>query len=70
MLAVVIRFIAQVLSGVIFFSQNAWDGWGAWAYSLGYHISCKVPETILCLVVLLALPLKRLSKYAKGGLRT
>ena len=69
-LAVVIRFIAQVLSGVIFFSQNAWSGWGAWAYSLGYHFSSKIPETILTAAVLFALPLKRLSKYAKGGLLT
>ena len=66
-LAVSIRFIAQVLSGVIFFSQNAPAGWGAWVYSLSYHISCKVPETIVSSLVLLALPLKRLSAAAKGS---
>ena len=66
-LAVSLRFIAQVLSGVIFFSQNAPSGWGAWAYSLSYHISCKVPETIVTSAVLLALPLKRLSAAARGG---
>lgn len=30
-LAVAIRCCGHVLSGVIFYSQNAWDGWGAWA---------------------------------------
>ena len=65
-LAVSIRFIAQVLSGVIFFSQNAPAGWGAWFYSLSYHISCKVPETIVTTLVLLTLPLRRLSAAAKG----
>ena len=68
-IAIALRSLAQVLSGVIFFSQNAWDGWGAWAYSLGYHVSCKVPESIVTISVLMVLPLKRLSKYAKGGLR-
>ena len=66
-LAIAIRFLAQVLSGVIFFSQNAWDGWGAWAYSLGYHFSCKIPESIVTVTALMALPLPRLSKYAQGG---
>ena len=67
LLAILLRFTAQVLSGVIFFSDNAWDGWGAWAYSLGYHISAKVPESILTILILLALPLPLLKRTAKGG---
>ena len=66
-LAILLRSIAQVLSGVIFFSQNAWVGWGAWGYSIGYHISCKVPETIVTVAVLMALPLQHLAKTLKGG---
>lgn len=67
LLAIGLRFAAQVLSGVIFFSQNAWDGWGAWAYSLTYHISSKVPEGILTILILLALPLGSLRRAAKGA---
>ena len=33
-LASVIKICGHTLSGVLFFSQNAWDGWGAWAYIL------------------------------------
>lgn len=69
LLAILLRFIAQVLSGVIFFADNAWDGWGAWGYSLGYHISSKVPESIVTLLILMALPLPILERAAKGGAR-
>ncbi len=67
LLAVCLRLVAQVLSGVIFFSQNAWDGWGAWGYSLGFHLSAKIPESIFTGLILMILPLKQLSKFAKGG---
>ena len=40
LLAIFLRFMGQMLSGVVFFSQNAWDGWGAWGYSITYHLSC------------------------------
>lgn len=65
-LAVFLKFWAHVFSGVIFFSQNAWDGWGAWGYSLTYHISSKIPEGIFSLVILMILPLGALRKAAKG----
>ena len=70
LLAILLRFVGQVLSGVIFFSQNAWDGWSAWGYSLTYHLSCKIPEGILTLVILMILPLNTLKKAAKGATRT
>lgn len=66
-LAIFLRFWAHVFSGVIFFSQNAWDGWGAWGYSLAYHLSSKLPEGILSLVILMLLPLGTLRRAAKGG---
>ncbi len=56
LLAISLRFIGQVLSGVIFFSDNAWDGWGAWAYSISYHLSSKIPEGIATIAILMALP--------------
>ncbi len=66
-LAVVLRIVAQVLSGVIFFGQYAWEGWGAWAYSLTFHLTAKVPEGILSILILLALPIGYLSKIVKKG---
>ena len=66
-LAIFIKFWGHVFSGVIFFSQNAWDGWGAWGYSLAYHLSSKVPAGILTIAILLALPLKTLRKATRGG---
>lgn len=68
-LAVAIRCFGHVISGVIFYSQNAWDGWGAWGYSLTYHISSKIPEGIFSLVILMILPLGALRKAAKGVFR-
>lgn len=65
-LGISLKFWAHVFSGVIFFSQNAWDGWGAWGYSLTYHLSSKVPEGIVSLTILMLLPLGALKKAAKG----
>ena len=66
LLGISLRFWAHVFSGVIFFSQNAWDGWGAWGYSLAYHLSSKLPEGIVSLSILMLLPLGALKKAAKG----
>ena len=66
LLAILLRFIGQVLSGVIFFSDNAWDGWGAWAYSITYHLSSKIPEGTVTALIMLALPLQTIKK-AIGG---
>ena len=55
-LASVLKFCGHLLSGVIFFSQNAWDGWGAWGYSLGYNLSQNLPLCVLCGLFVLALP--------------
>ena len=66
-LTVFLKFWAHVFSGVIFFSQNAWDGWGAWGYSLTYHLSSTLPEGIISVAILLLLPLAALKKAAKGA---
>ena len=66
LLAILLRFTGQVLSGVVFFSQNAWDGWGAWGYSITYHLSCKIPEGTATTLIMLALPLKTIQN-AIGG---
>lgn len=67
LLAILLRFTGQVLSGVVFFSQNAWDGWGAWGYSLVYHISSKVPEGLATAAILSLLPLQTLKNAVKAG---
>ena len=68
-LAVLIRIIGHVLSGVIFYSQNAWDGWGAWGYSLAYNLSSRLPEGILSIVIVTLLPLQLLRRTItpRGG---
>ena len=47
----------HVISGVIFYSQNAWDGWGAWGYSLAFNLSSRLPEGILSILIVSVLPL-------------
>ena len=64
--AVVIKFLGHVISGVIFFSNNAWDGWGAWAYSLAYHVSSKIPEGIITAIIVMLLPLAAIRKLVSG----
>jgi len=68
-LAVFLRCCGHVLSGVIFYSQNAWDGWGAWGYSLAYNLSSRLPEGILSILIVSLLPLgfMRRSMMKEGG---
>ena len=68
-LAVLIRCCGHVLSGVIFYSQNAWDGWGAWGYSLAYNLSSRLPEGILSILVVLLLPVGLLRRTLRKGER-
>lgn len=58
LLASVLKICGHILSGVLFFSQNAWDGWGAWGYSIGYNLSQNVPLAIICGVIFLSIPRK------------
>lgn len=64
-LASVLKICGHTLSGVLFFSQNAWDGWGAWGYSLGYNLSQNVPLAILCGVIFLSIPIKTIHQITK-----
>ena len=61
-LAIFLKFTGHVLSGVVFFSQNAWDGWGAWGYSLAYNMSQNVPLCILSALIVLMLPARTLRR--------
>lgn len=61
-LASCLKIAAHLLSGVVFFAQNAWDGWGAWGYSWAYNLSQNVPLCVLSAVIVLLLPLNTLKK--------
>ncbi len=60
--ASVIKTSAHILSGALFFSQNAWDDWGAWGYSLAYNLSQNIPLCLVCSLIVLALPLKTIQR--------
>ena len=55
--AVCAMFTGHLLSGVLFFSDYAWKGWGAWGYSLAYNLSQNVPLCLLPGVIVLLMPL-------------
>ena len=61
-LASLLKLTGHVLSGVVFFSQNAWDGCGACGYSLAYNISQNVPLCILSALIVLMLPARTLRR--------
>lgn len=65
-LASVLKILGHIISGVVFFSQNAWDGWGAWGYSLAYNLSQNVPLCLLSAILVLALPLNSIKKAVNG----
>lgn len=46
------RYVAAVLSGVIFFADYA-GSQNPWIYSLGYNIAYMLPECIICVVLCL-----------------
>ena len=62
LLASEIKICRHTLSGVLLFSQNAWDSWGAWGYSFAYNFSQNIPLCLLSGAIVLALPLGSL-KY-------
>ena len=64
-LASCLKIMGHLLSGVVFFSENAWDGWGAWGYSMAYNFSQNVPLCLVSGMVVLMLPLKAM-KLAVG----
>ena len=62
-LASVGRFVAAVLSGVIFFAEYAGDQ-NPWVYSIVYNGSYMLPECIICFILCLAVGL-RLARQLK-----
>ncbi len=62
LLASVLKIAGHLFSGVLFFSQNAWDGWGAWGYSWAFNLSQNVPLCLISAAIVLCLPLKSLKR--------
>lgn len=65
--ALVIKLFGHILSGVLFFSSNAWDGWGAWGYSLVYNGTSIIPEEIITIIILMLIPINALRQQKKYG---
>lgn len=61
-LATLLKFCGHLFSGALFFSQNAWDGWGAWGYSFWYNLSSTLPLMAICGIIVLALPLNNMRR--------
>ena len=61
-LAVTIKTLTHIMSGIIFFTENAWEGYGAIAYSVAYNLSNNIPEGILTIIIILVLPVKSIRK--------
>ena len=64
-LASVGRFVAAVLSGVIFFAEYAGDQ-NPWVYSIVYNGSYMLPECIICVILCLAVGLRRARQLKKN----
>lgn len=58
--ALTIKLFGHLLSGVLFFSSNAWDGWGSWGYSLVYNFSSSIPESLITILILMFIPINTL----------
>lgn len=58
-LGVIGRYIFVVLSGYIFFSEYAWEGWGGLTYSLVYNAIYIFAEMAITLVILFLPPVKK-----------
>lgn len=54
------RFICHFISGVVFFASYAPEGMSPIIYSLTANATYMIPETLICLVILKILPVKRL----------
>ncbi len=62
LMAVLIQLFAHTISGVIFYGENAWDGFGVWAYSIVYNFTSRIPEQAISALILLAIPMGRIKK--------
>ena len=64
LLAVILKNIAHILSGCIYFGEYAWEGWNPLAYSIVYNLSGTGLEGLLSVIVLTTMPLAKIKKMA------
>lgn len=64
-IAIVLKFIIHVLSGVIFFAEYAGD-MNPTIYSIMYNGTFMLPNLIICLVILAFLPIDRIKKAIRA----
>ncbi len=62
LLALVLSILGHVFAGVVFFSEYAWEGYGAWTYSIIVNVSAHGVENLMALVVMGILPLNTIKK--------
>ncbi len=53
------RYVFAVISGWIFFGEYAWEGWGAFSYSLAYNGAYIFSEGVLTVIFLSLPPVKK-----------
>ena len=59
LIAITARYVFSSLSGFIFFSEYAWDGWSPFLYSFAYNGAYMYTEAAITIAVLLLPPLKK-----------
>ena len=59
-IAIFLRFVCHVISGVVFFAQYAPKGMSPLIYSIGYNGSYLGIDAIICIAIISVLPLKRI----------
>lgn len=62
LVAVALRYICHIISGVVFFASSAPEGQSPLAYSMLYNGSYLSIELIICIVLLALLPVERIYK--------
>ena len=65
-IALSLKVVGHLLSGVLFFSAYAPEGVSPWIYSLTYNLSSSVPETAIAIAIMLLLPLKSIKNSLQG----
>ena len=65
-IALSIKVMGHLLSGVIFFYIYAPEGMSPWVYSLTYNLSSSIPETGIAIAIMLVLPLNSIKKSLQG----
>ncbi|MBN1041679.1 energy-coupled thiamine transporter ThiT [Clostridium botulinum] len=66
-ISIALNVLFHTVSGVLFFSQYAPSGMGAWTYSITYNLSSHGVEGIIAIFILTILPIKYLKKTLGGN---